>query len=91
MGFHLFLQGIFPTQGSNPGLLHSQVDSLPSEPPGKSQAGEGLNVTVGAFMVIEEDVWVPLSPKVFAVVLENPELILLFYKDNRDKGRSTEN
>ena len=25
------LQGIFPTQGSNPGLLHWQVDSLPSE------------------------------------------------------------
>ena len=25
------LQGIFPTQGSNPGLLHS----LPAEPPGK--------------------------------------------------------
>ena len=23
------LQGIFPTQGSNPGLLHWQVDSLP--------------------------------------------------------------
>ena len=25
------LQGIFPTQGSNPGLLHWQVDSLPPE------------------------------------------------------------
>ena len=28
------LQGIFPTQGWNPGLL--QMDSLPSEPPGKT-------------------------------------------------------
>ena len=29
------LQGIFPTQGSNPGLPTLQVDSLPAEPPGK--------------------------------------------------------
>ena len=26
-------QGTFPTQGSNPGLLHWQVDSLPLVPP----------------------------------------------------------
>ena len=33
---HSFLQGIFPTQGSNPGLLHCiwVSDSLLSEPPG---------------------------------------------------------
>ena len=30
-----YLQGIFPTQGLNLGLLHLQVDSLPCEPPGK--------------------------------------------------------
>ena len=35
VGYHFLLQGIFPTQGSNPGLLHWQADSLPSEPPGK--------------------------------------------------------
>ena len=28
-GFHFLLQGIFPTQGSNPCLLHWQADSLP--------------------------------------------------------------
>ena len=28
VGFHSLLQGIFPTQGSNLGLLHWQVDSL---------------------------------------------------------------
>ena len=28
VGYHLLLQGIFPTQGSNPYLLHWQVDSL---------------------------------------------------------------
>ena len=32
---HSLLQGIFPTQGSNPGLLHWQVDYVSSEPPGK--------------------------------------------------------
>ena len=36
-GFHSLLQEIFPTQGSNPGLLHWQVDSLLSEPPGNSR------------------------------------------------------
>ena len=29
------LQGVFPTQGLNPGLPHWQADFLPSEPPGK--------------------------------------------------------
>ena len=39
---HFLLQRIFPTQGLNPSLLHYrwslalQVDSLPTEPPGKS-------------------------------------------------------
>ena len=32
---HFLLQGIFPTHGSNPGLLHWQVDSLPPETSGK--------------------------------------------------------
>ena len=41
MGCHALLQGIliFPTQRSNPGLLHWQADSLPSEPPGEPWAG----------------------------------------------------
>ena len=37
VGCHFHLQGIFPTQGSNPrswGLLHWQVDSLPLRHPG---------------------------------------------------------
>ena len=29
VGSHFLLQGIFPTQGSNPGLLHWQAHSLP--------------------------------------------------------------
>ena len=38
VGCHLLLQGIFPTQGSNPRLLclpHWQADSLPLAPRGK--------------------------------------------------------
>ena len=33
VGCHFLLQGIFPTQGSNPGF--PQADALTSEPPGK--------------------------------------------------------
>ena len=39
VGCHALLQGIFPTQGSNPSLsclLHWQASSLPLVPPGKS-------------------------------------------------------
>ena len=34
-GCHALLWGIFPTQGSNPHLLHWQTDSLPLVTPGK--------------------------------------------------------
>ena len=33
VGCHLLLQGIFPTQGSNPGLLHWPSPSLLLAPP----------------------------------------------------------
>ena len=42
MGCHFLLQGIFPTQGSNQGLLcllYLQEGSLPLVPPGKSKPG----------------------------------------------------
>ena len=35
MGSRSLLQGIFPTQGSNPGPPALQADSLPAEPLGK--------------------------------------------------------
>ena len=41
VGCHALLQGVFPTQGSIPGLPALQVDSLPSEPPGKHQGKVG--------------------------------------------------
>ena len=61
------LQGIFPTQGSNPHLLcllHWQADSLPLAPPGKHppkqdryqiqpERGKVLNVTFFANQTIE--------------------------------------
>ena len=39
VGSHSLLQGIFPIQGLNPGLLHGQVNSLRSESPGKPTGG----------------------------------------------------
>ena len=38
VGCHFLFQGIFPTQGSNPGLP-LQADSLPAEPPGTALLG----------------------------------------------------
>ena len=46
VGCHFLLQGIFPTRGLNPCVLHcrqtpaSQADSLLTEPPGKPLEGE---------------------------------------------------
>ena len=37
VGCHSLLQGIFPTQGLNPESLVLQADSLPFEPPGKTE------------------------------------------------------
>ena len=55
VGCHVLLQGIFPTQGLNPGLL--QADSLPSEPPGKlKNTGMGsLSLLQGIFLTQESN------------------------------------
>ena len=44
VGCHALLQGIFPTQGLNLGLLHWQADSLPLAPPGKPTTREATAV-----------------------------------------------
>ena len=44
---HALLQGIFPTQGQNPGLP-LQMDSLPSEPPRKPK-----NTAVGSLSLLQ--------------------------------------
>ena len=43
------LQGIFPTQGLNPGLPHLQEDSLPAEPQGKPK-----NTGVGSLSLLQQ-------------------------------------
>ena len=48
------LQGIFPTQGSNPGLPTLQADSLPAEPQGKPRSmWEMLNILFIPWRVME--------------------------------------
>ena len=47
VGFHALLQGIFPTQGSNPGLTHCRHSLLP-EPPGKPK-----NTRVGSLSLLQ--------------------------------------
>ena len=43
VGCHFLLQGIFPTQGSNPGLPHCRQMLLLFEPPGKGNANLNHN------------------------------------------------
>ena len=55
VGCHALLQGIFPTQGLNLGLLyllHRQADSLPLAPPMRHQQTEGQrNDTTGKWQI----------------------------------------
>ena len=69
LGCHALLQGSFPTQALNPGLLHCrqilyheprspalQADSLPSEPPGKPK-----NTEVGSLSLLQGNFPTPES------------------------------
>ena len=51
VGCHALLQGIFLTQGWNPGPPALQVDSLPTEPPGKPKntGVDSLSLLQGSF------------------------------------------
>ena len=49
VGSYSLLQGIFPTQGSNPGIPHCKEDSLPVEPPGKPK-----NFGVGSLSFLQQ-------------------------------------
>ena len=57
VGCHALLQGIFPTQGSNPGLPHLQVNSLLSESPGKpmNTGVDSLSLLQGIFLTQESN------------------------------------
>ena len=51
---HALLQGIFPTQWSNPCLLHWLVNSLSTEPPGysRTELSDSLGLERGALPVL---------------------------------------
>ena len=55
MGCHALLQGIFPYPGIKPRSLALQVDSLPSEPPGKPKntGVSSLSLLQGLFLTQE--------------------------------------
>ena len=56
-GCHALLQGVFPTQGSNPKSPTLQADSLLSEPPGKPKntGVGGLSLLQGIFLTQESN------------------------------------
>ena len=54
MGYHVLLQGTFPTQGSNPHLLRLlnwQTGSLPPAPPGKPSSSVWGHATFSSFFM----------------------------------------
>ena len=55
-GVHFLLQGVFVMQGSNPGLLHCQLDSLPTEPRGKSST-RSRSTENGHFSCLNQPHW----------------------------------
>ena len=50
-GYCFLLQGIFLTQGSNPGLSHYRQMLLPSEPPGKGMSLNAVSSVIRRFFL----------------------------------------
>ena len=58
VGSFSLLQGIFPTQGSNPGLPHCKLDSLPAELQGKPKnTGVGSLSLLQRIFLTQESSW----------------------------------
>ena len=57
-----FLQGIFPTQGSNPGLLHCRQNLLPAEPQRKPK-----NTGVGSLSLPQQMFLTQVSTRVACI------------------------
>ena len=57
VGSHSLLQGIFPIQGSNPGLLHWRVGSLSSEPPAKRYSRPRTNERTACAESKDKSTW----------------------------------
>ena len=75
VGCHALLQGIFPTQGWNPGLLplmHLQVGSLPLTPSVKPQVGTWIPLVLpmNHIHLSKETVWLyDISPLMLTNIL----------------------
>ena len=76
VGCHVLLQGIFPIQGSNPGLLHCRQIFLPSEPPGKPKnTGVMTDVTCAVMLELQRT---PGCPVVSASLHRPPVFSFIF-------------
>ena len=73
MGSHTFLQGIFPTQGSNPGLLHCRqiLYQLSHEGSPKILEWVALQNSVGKGMKLGIHLWEP-EPQVKSLTMVKP-------------------
>ena len=62
VGCHALLQGIFPTQGLNPGLPHCRQTLLSSETPGKSESCQVVSNSFRPHGILQARIleWVPL-------------------------------
>ena len=74
---HALLQGIFPTQGPNPGLLHCWQILLPSKPPGKPKMKNNMTARSGGK---DSEIYFPLlrrrkNKKRSSALIDNSEFL----------------
>ena len=62
MGCHFLLQGVFPTQGLNPGLLHCRQTLYHLSPQGSSQLYGGVNSNLLQEVLYHPQVYCTQSP-----------------------------
>ena len=80
MDCHFLFQGIFQTQGSNPGVLNCR-HSFPSELPGKPVLYMELNICQCYSLNSTHPLLNPLCPQIYSL-----HLCLYFYPENRFIG-----
>ena len=80
VGSLYLLQGIFPAQGSNPGLLHCRWILLPAEPQGKPK-----NTRVGSLSLLQ---WIFLTQELSRGLLHCRQILYQpSHREARDEGR----
>ena len=78
MRCHAFLQEIFPTQGSNQGLLHCRQIFLPSELPGKPLGTLGISITIPSCnMILKDDIDIETTIQQLVVLVRLTCFLLL--------------